>query len=67
MLGSPSRNYEILDEVSDPERKQRFRQEAKAASALSHPHIITIDDIDEANGVHFISMEFVGRLDAISR
>jgi Tol biopolymer transport system component/predicted Ser/Thr protein kinase len=47
------------EKVTDPERRQRFTQEAKAASALNHPNIITVHDIDEADGVSFISMEFV--------
>ena len=45
--------------VADPERKRRFIQEAKTASALNHPGIITIYDIDAANGVDYMAMEYV--------
>ena len=45
--------------LSDQERKQRFVQEAIAASALNHPHIVTTYDIDHIDGVDLIAMEFV--------
>ncbi len=49
--------------VANPERKRRFVQEAKAASALSHPNIVTIHDIDAVatprGTVDFIAMEYV--------
>jgi eukaryotic-like serine/threonine-protein kinase len=47
------------EKVSDPERKRRFIQEAKAASALHHSNIITIHDIAETDGLDYIVMEHV--------
>ena len=55
------------ERVADELRKQRFVHEAKAASGLNHPNIVSIYDIRSENGVHFIVMERVeGKtLDAI--
>ncbi len=45
--------------VADDDRKRRFVQEAKAASALNHPNIIHIYDIASTDGIDFIAMEYV--------
>jgi serine/threonine protein kinase len=45
--------------TADPERKRRFVQEAKAASALNHPNIIAIYDISSESECDFIVMEYV--------
>src|SRR5882762_9686284 len=45
--------------ASDQERMRRFVQEAKAAAALNHPNIAHIYEIGEADGLHFIAMEFI--------
>src|SRR5256714_14357736 len=44
---------------SDPELKARFEREARALSAFQHPHICTLYDVGEQDGIVFLVMEFI--------
>src|SRR6266567_9313601 len=47
------------ERLADPERKRRFVQEAKAASALNHPNIVHIYDIANDGEIDYIAMELI--------
>ena len=47
-------------QASDPERRRRLAQEARAASALDHPNVVSVYDVGEHEGVPYIVMQLVG-------
>src|ERR1043165_2377400 len=49
----------LPDKVANIERKRRFIQEAQSASALNHPNIVVIHDINEEKGVDYMVMEYI--------
>lgn len=58
-LGRPVAIKVISGAIASSEDKQRFAREAKAASALNHPNIVTIYEYNSDSGIDFIAMEFV--------
>ena len=47
------------DVAASPERLERFRREAKALAALDHPGVVGVYSVEEADGVHFLTMQLV--------
>jgi serine/threonine protein kinase len=47
------------DRLADESRRQRFLREARAAATLTHPHIVTVYEVESADGVDFLVMELV--------
>lgn len=45
--------------TNDKDRLRRFQQEARAASALNHPNILTVHEVEQKDGLHYIATEFV--------
>ncbi len=47
------------DMAGDPDRLARFQREARAVAALNHPNVVTVYSVEEADNVHFITMELI--------
>ncbi len=47
------------DMAADPDRLARFQREARAVAALNHPNVVTVYSVEEADDVHFITMELI--------
>src|SRR4030095_2333257 len=44
---------------ADPARLERFQREARALAALDHPSIVSVFSVEEADGIHFLTMQLV--------
>jgi serine/threonine-protein kinase len=51
------------ERLGSPDAVRRFYREARAAARLVHPNLVTVYDVDEAGGVHFLAMEYVDGVD----
>ncbi len=59
-LGRPVALKVLKEDIAhDPDRKRRFLHEARSASAISHPAIAQVYEVDEADGVLYMALEFV--------
>jgi serine/threonine-protein kinase len=47
------------ERLTQPDAVKRFYREAQAAARLAHPHLVTVYDVDEVGGTHFLAMEYV--------
>ena len=64
-MGSPRLGREVAikvvpaDRLTDEGRRQRFLREARAAATMTHPHIVTVYEVETADGIDFLVMEYV--------
>ena len=59
-VGPQGRPQVLPPELAESEeRRARFQREAKAIAALDHPNIVTVHSVEEAEGIHFITMQLV--------